>query len=550
MTQKIDNNSYKGNQLLKSTSAAVSFTPKQIKEMIKCKNDPIHFIEQYVKIIDVDDGLVSFQLRGFQKDMVKAYMTDRFIIGKIARQSGKSICVVAIILHYILFNSEKSVALLANKMNTAKDLLGRLQRSYENLPSWMQQGVVSWNKSSLELENGSKVLAASTSSSAVRGGSFSMLFLDEFAFIPFNIAEEFFRSVYPTISSGQETKVIIISTPMGMNMFYKMWTDAVNGRNSYKTIECHWADIPGRDDKWKKETIENMPGGQKDFDAEFECHFQGSSLTLISGQKLRTMAFIDPLWVNQEGLEIYEKPKPDHIYTCVVDTSRGAGVDYSAFLIIDMTEMPYHVVAKYRNNDITPLLYPSIVYRLCMEYNEAWLLVEINDVGAQVADIIYQELEYTNLLMVTQRGRKGQTVDGGFGKGQTRYGVLTSSAVKKIGCAVLKSLIEEDKLIIQDQDIIFELCTFVARKDSFEAEPGQHDDLAICLVLFAWLTTQNYYKDLTDINVRTKLYKDKIKEIEEEMLPFGFGTDDNVMSIDGMGEIVDVDADGDVWFST
>ena len=531
--------SYLGNDNLKAAGIQVNFTEDQVKEYVKCAQDPIYFIKNYIKIVSLDKGLVPFELYDFQEDMVRKVHENRFVIAKLPRQSGKSTTITAYILHYILFNQNMNVAILANKLSTAKELLHRLKNAYEYLPRWLQMGVLEWNKASIILENGSKVIASATSSSAVRGGSFNFIFLDEFAYVPQNVAEEFFSSVYPTISSGQETKVTIISTPHGMNMYYKYWTDAVNKRNSYIPIEVHWSDVPGRDEKWKAQTIANT--SEEQFRTEFECDFIGSIHTLIASSKLKTLTFQNPIFKNESGYKIYEMPKEGRTYVMCVDVSRGQGQDYHAITIIDVTKPPYRLVATFRNNMLTPLLFPTIIHNAARQFNNAHVLIEINDVGAQVADIMHHELEYENLLSATIRGRKGQSLDGGFGGGISQFGVRTTDAVKRIGCSILKSLIEEDKLFVEDFDVVRELFSFISKKNSYEAEVGHHDDLVMTLVLFGWLSTQSYFKDLSDLDLRRDLYSERMKQLEDDMTPFGII--DN--GLDNYGKIRD--SSGTVW---
>jgi hypothetical protein len=523
MADTKNSKNYLGNPNLKATDVQINWTKEQLEEYAHCARDPIYFIQKYVKIISLDKGLVPFELYDFQEEMVRTIHTNRFVIAKLPRQSGKSTIVTAYILHYILFNQSVNVAILANKLSTARELLSRLKLAYEYLPKWLQQGVLEWNKGSIQLENGSKVLASATSSSAVRGGSFNMIFLDEFAYVPQNVAEEFFSSVYPTISSGQETKVFIVSTPHGMNLYYKLWTDAANGRNSYIPIDVHWTDVPGRDEKWKDETIANT--SEEQFRTEFECDFVGSVHTLISPSKLKTLAYVDPVFKNGEGFKVYAKPEEKHGYVMTVDVSRGTGNDYSAFSIIDITTTPYKLVATFRNNTMSPLVFPNAIHVAAKQYNNAHVLVEINDMGGQVADVLHAELEYENILSATMRGRKGQVLDGGFGSGQSQFGVRTTEVVKRTGCSILKSLVESEKMIIQDFDMIKELFSFVAKKNSFEAEIGYNDDLVMTLVLFGWLSTQPYFKDLSSLDIRKDIYQDTISKLEEEMTPFGFMDD-------------------------
>ena len=535
---------YLGNSNLKAAGVNVNFSPEQIEEYIKCAQDPLYFIKNYVKIVSLDKGLVPFEPYDYQENMIRTIHENRFVIGKLPRQTGKSTTIIAYMLHYVLFNQSMSVAILANKLNTARELLGRLQLAYEHLPMWLQQGVVEWNKGSIVLENGSKILASATSSSAVRGGSFNYIFLDEFAYVPQNVAEEFFSSVYPTITSGQSTKVTIISTPKGLNMFYRFWVNAnkkpgEEGKNEYVPMEVHWSDVPGRDDAWKKQTISNT--SEEQFRTEFECEFLGSMHTLVHPEKLKCMVYRTPEYWNNEGLRVYQKPVPDHKYITVVDTARGQGLDYHAFSVVDVTAIPYRVVATFRNNDMPPMLYPNAIYPVCRQYNNAYCLVEVNDIGGQVADILHDELEYDNIIYVSTQGRKGQVVNGGFGgKGGAMKGVKTSTAVKRIGCSILKSLIEDTKLIVEDFNTVDEFCSFVAKGDSFEAEDTHHDDLVMTLVLFSWLTTQAYFKSITGSDIRKDLYEEQMKVIEEEMTPFGFVDD-------GGSETSFTDGKGTTW---
>ena len=528
---------YLGNPNLKKANTPIEFTKENIFEFLKCKDDPVYFARKYIQIVSLDKGLVPFEMYDFQERLVRNFHESRFNICKMPRQTGKSTTVVSYLLHYAVFNDNINIAILANKASTARDLLGRLQLAYENLPRWMQQGIISWNKGSLELENGSKISANSTSSSAVRGGSYNVIFLDEFAFIPNHIADDFFASVYPTISSGQSTKVIIVSTPRGMNHFYRMWHDAERKKNEYVPTEVHWSEVPGRDEAWKEQTIANT--SEQQFKVEFECEFLGSVNTLINSAKLKNLVYESPIQRNA-GLDVYEAPRKDHNYLITVDVARGLGNDYSAFIVFDITNFPYKAVAKYRNNEIKPMLFPSIIDDVGKAYNKAFILCEVNDIGDQVASILNYDLEYDNLLMCSQRGRAGQVVGAGFSGKRSQLGVRTTQAVKKLGCSNLKTLLEDDKILIIDYDIISELTTFAQKHNSFEAEEGCNDDLAMCLVIFAWLVAQDYFKEMTDNDVRKRIYEEQKNQIEQDMAPFGFMSD-------GLDDNSFVDSDGDLW---
>ena len=514
-----DQNQYLGNPNLKRANVAVEFTKEQIEEYQKCMSDPIYFIENYMKIVSLDEGLVPMNMYKFQKKMVKTFHKNRFTICKLPRQSGKSTIIIAYLLHYVLFNPNVNVAILANKSSTARDILGRLQLGYEHLPKWLQQGVISWNKGSLDLENGSSILAASTSASAIRGGSYNIIFLDEFAYVPSTVSEEFFSSVYPTISSGKTTKVMIVSTPHGMNKFYKLWTDAQTKKNDYVPIEVHWSEVPGRDEVWKEETIRNT--SQSQFNSEFECEFLGSIDTLIAPHKLKQMPYVDPIQSHAD-LDIFEKPDPKKTYFLTADVARGSSQDYSAFVVMDVTTMPYKIVAKYRNNEVKPLMFPHKIHEVAKAYNNCFVMVEVNDIGEQVANSLQFDLEYDNLVMASMRGRSGQILGAGFSGGKAQLGVRTTKAVKRIGCSNLKQLIESDKLLIPDYDVMNELSTFVVKGSSWAADDGCNDDLVACLFLFAWAVDQQYFKELTDNDIRERMYKEQQDQLEQDMAPFGF----------------------------
>ena len=525
---------YLGNPNLKKANVAQNWTKKELVEYQKCMDSPQYFIENYVKIVSLDEGLVPFKMYDFQKEMVGTFHNNRFTICKLPRQSGKSTVMISYLLHYALFNASVNIAILANKAATARDLLSRLQLAYEHLPKWLQQGVMSWNKGSLELENGSKILASSTSASAVRGGSYNIIFLDEFAYVPSNVAEQFFSSVYPTISSGKTTKVMIVSTPHGMNMFYKLWVDAEEQRNEYIPIEVHWSEVPGRDEAWKEQTIKNT--SQAQFNTEFECEFLGSIDTLIAPYKLKQLTYRSPIQ-SSAGLDVHVAPQPDHTYVLVADVARGTSNDYSAFVVVDVSEMPFRVVAKFRDNELKPLIFPSKIYDVARAYNQAFVLIEVNDIGEQVASAMQFDLEYDNLIMASMRGRAGQVIGAGFSGGRAQLGVRTTKAVKKIGCSNLKQLVEDNKIILEDYDCINELSTFIVKGQSFEADDGCNDDLVACLFIFAWLTDQTYFKELTNNDIRRVMMNEQQDMLEQDMAPFGFVI--NGLEDENIGEMVD-----------
>ena len=520
--QQIKEN-YLGNPNLKRANIPQEFTPEQVEEFVKCSQDPLYFIQEYINIVNIDEGLIKFEPYDFQKEIIELVKDERFVICKMPRQTGKTTTICAVLLWYMMFTESFNIAILAHKSSQSRDILGRIQLAYEHLPRWLQLGIVEWNKGNVELENGSKILAASTSASSIRGGSFNLIYLDEFAFVPTHVQEEFFASVYPTISSGQTSKVLITSTPNGLNLFYKLWHDSEEDLNEYKRIDVHWSDVPGRDKEWQEQTIRNT--SEEQFRQEFECEFIGSTNTLISPSVLKRLVYEKPLTQN-EHVRVYDEPKPKHIYTIVVDTSRGVNQDYSAFAVIDATELPHKVVCCYQNNEISPMQYPQVIQGFAKSYNEAFVLVESNDIGMAVAESLHSELEVDNVLMSAARGRAGQVLSSGFGGvGQQYLGVRTTKQVKRNGCLHLKTIIEKDQLIINDYKVLEELTHFVQKGESYEAEGGNHDDLVMCLVLYGWLCVQDYYKELISSDIRKHIQDQNAKIVEDDMIPFGFVND-------------------------
>ena len=517
---------YKGNVLLKKTNQNIEWTPELVQEYIKCQNDPVYFTENYMKIISINEGLTSFKLYGYQKEMVTSFKNNRYSIVTTARQAGKSTTTCAFILWYIIFHPDKTVALLANKGDTAREILGRVQLAYQHLPKWLQQGVVEWNKGSFVLENNSRVLAAATSASAIRGYTINLLFIDEAAFI--DNWDEFFTSVYPTISSGSESKIILVSTPNGLNHFHATWANAEKGTNGYHPILVNWQAVPGRDEKWKQDTLAGMNFDLEKFDQEYNCEFLGSSGSLIAGWKLKELVAQAPI-LQKDGLTQFFKPEEGRIYMMVCDVSRGKGLDYSAFQLVDVTKMPYQQAAVYRNNNITPVDYADVIHRVAKAYNNASVLVEVNDIGEQVSHSLHYDFGYEHILFTENAGRSGKRITAGFGGTNVDKGIRTTKIVKSVGCSILKLLVEQNQLIVNEVNTISELGTFSKKGNSYEAEPGKHDDLVMCLVLFAWLSDQQYFKDYTNINTLNSLRDKTEDDMEQDMAPFGFidsGRDD------------------------
>lgn len=521
---------YLGNPHLKKVAEDIEWTPDLIKEYMKCAEDPEYFALNYIKIVHVDKGLVPFKMYDYQKEICNKIFNNRRVAVLTARQSGKTTTAVAVILHYILFNEFKTVAILANKGDASREVMARVKLAYESLPKWLQQGVEEWNKGNIALENGCQVLAGTTSSSAIRGKSVNFLYLDEVAFI--EGYDEFFASVYPTISSGESTKLLMTSTPNGLNHFWKTCKGAEEGTNGYEFVKVMWYDVPGRDQKWQDETLAALDYDQEKFNQEYCCQFLGSSGTLIDGSKLKELAPSRPI-VEANNICQYKQPKEGHAYAMTVDVSRGKGLDYSTITVIDITKMPYEQVATFRDNMVTPIDFAAIIYRLGKLYNEASILVEINDIGEQVSDTLLMDYGYENLLSTESAGRSGKRISAGFGK-NVDTGIRTTKSVKSVGCSILKMLIEQNQLLLNDYETIQELSRFSKKGNSFEAEPGSHDDLVMNLVIFAWLTDQTYFKDMTDINTLMKLREKTEEQIEEEMLPFGFIDDGSDVDDEGL----------------
>jgi hypothetical protein len=519
--------SYLGNPKLRKAYTQVAMTQHEIDEYIKCVNDPVYFTKNYMKIVVLGKGIQPFKLYPFQEEMIQTFQRERFVICKIPRQSGKSITTIAFLLHTILFNESYNIAILAHKGSAANGLLARLKLAYENLPSWLQSGIIEWNKTSIELENGSKIAAFATSADGLRSGSYDMILMDEMAFVPSNIVDAFFESTYPVITAGDKTKIIIVSTPKGMNTFYTMWVKATTGKSDYYPIEYHWYDVPWRSESWKEQTIRNT--SQEQWDQEFGCEFLGSNSTLINAAKLQQlMATMEEPIKNENNVRYYEMPQPNHTYAIVVDVAEGLGLDYSTYSVIDVTNIPYKQVATYRDNQIKPILLPTQIVFMAKKYNEAFILVEINSIGLQVADMIHYDLAYENLIKIQSKGKQGQQWTAGHKK-NIAFGVKTSTQTKQIGCTNLKTMIESDKLIIPDETSIKELTTFAVDKKTYKAEAGSTDDLVMTLVNFAWLMAQKFFRESVNNDIRQTLQQEQMNLMDTDLVPFGIidnGIDD------------------------
>jgi len=519
---------YNGNANLKAVGVPIQYTAEQFQEYLKCKNDPVYFIKTYCTIVSLDKGAVNFDMHPYQIRLVDAIHNNRFTLGKIGRQMGKTITVACYLIHFAIFNDNKEICILANKASAAREVLSRVQYAYEYLPTWLQQGIKTWNKGNIELENGSKIYTGATTASGPRGKSIALLYIDEAAIIENGVADAFFASTYPTISSGKESKIIMTSTPLGFNHFWKFWNDSETKKNNFVRVEAHYTEHPDRTEKWAKEMLEIL--GPLKFNQEVLCHWLGSSATLIDGNTISKLSAKSPIY-SKDGLDIFESPimgdpeegTPEHVYCMVVDVSKGSGKDYSAFCVMDITSVPYRMVARFRSNTMPPLMLPTLVHRVATEYNKAYVLCEINTAD-QVAHILHYELEYENMMTV-KRTQRGQEISQGFAGGTLAMGVATDKKVKRIGCSNFKSLVEEGKLLFWDAVAINEISTFIEKKDSFAADDGYNDDVVMTMVLFAWLTSQSYFKDLNNVDLRKALYEQQMETLEANMTPFGFVLD-------------------------
>jgi hypothetical protein len=542
-------NGYNNNAYLPKPGYQINWTAEKIKEYKKCKKDPVYFAEKYFTILTADGDEEFIKLYDFQKEAITASKTNRRLILCTSRQIGKTTVATVIILHFALFNSGKRVALLANKGDQAREILERIQLAFEMLPDFLKVGIKEWNKGSVVFENRSKIVAAATSSSAIRGKSQSMVYIDETAFVE-NWAA-FSASVLPTLSSGKKSKTIFTSTPNGLNHFHKYWIGANRDKsdptwNGYYAIEVPWWKIPDRDEVWKQEILASIDFDYQKFAVEFCCEFLGSSDTLISGSKLKELVHINPI-KEQDGLRIFDTPEEGKTYAMVCDVAHGKGLDFSAFHVVDITEMPYKQVACYSNNMVTPVDYGELIFRVAKTYNEAHVLIESNDIGGQICNMIYNDFGYENVLFTINKGRAGKQLYGPTSKGE--IGVKTTKTVKSTGCSIFKMILEADQLIIRDHTTINEISTFSKKGTSYEAEQGCNDDLVMGLVLFGWMSDQKFFKHLTDIDTLNTLKRQSEEELKAKLNSLDFIFSDGLKDQQRVPDEF-VDSDGDVWYAT
>ena len=514
---------YLGNSMIKKAHVKLQWTPDMLEEFKRCAADPIYFIIRWMNVLHVDHGIVPFDLYDYQKNLIDHFNDNRFSVVLASRQSGKSITAVGYLLWYALFHPAKPIAIAANKGDTAREMLERLMTALEGIPFFLQNGCVEYNKGSIIFENKSKIVAGSTSSSSIRGKAVALLYLDEFAFV--ENAETFYTATYPVITSGKTTKVIITSTANGIgNQFYNIWQKAITDKSEYAPFRVDWFDVPGRDEAWKKQTIENTSEVQ--FAQEFSNDFLGTGNTLINANAIMGLVDYDPIYLNN-NVRLYKEPIPEHEYVMTVDVAKGRGQDYSAFSIIDVTTRPFEVVGTLYDNMISPLLLPTVIERYAKMYNNAYVVVESNDQGSLVCNILYQDIEYENMYV-------SSTVD------KNGIGVEMNKKIKRLGCSNIKDLIEEKKLLCHDKNTIQELMTFVAKGTSYEADGNAHDDLVMTLVIFGWFSTNPIFAEMTNKEIKHLLYEERMQAIEAELTPFG-------IIYDHQPEETLVDGGGQLW---
>lgn len=513
------NDFYKGNPLLPKAGTRRNLTPEQIEEFKRCAEDPVYFANNYFYAVHQEHGLMQIKLYDYQKEAINVYNSKNRLIMLTARQVGKTTVATAIILHTALFNKDKNIALLANLQATAIEILDRIKEAFENLPDFLKQGVKIWNKKTVKFENGCTIFANASKGSSIRGKSIFMLYIDECAFV--ENWEDFAASTLPTITSNKNAKIIYTSTPNGLNHFYEYCKLAAANKNGFGYIEVPWYKVEGRDEAWKEKTLQDMNYDYQRFSVEQECEFMGSSGTLINGATLKMLEPAEPVY-DHEKLKVYKPKIGNHIYSIIVDSSEGKGLDYSAFSVIDITSIPYEQVATFKSNTITPQDYARIIHAVCGQYNNPFVLIELNcPAGAIVAELLWWDYEYENLLMTENMGRKGKKISTGFGGKKADRGIFTSVVVKATGCTMLKLLVEQKQLLICDKETIDELRVFSKKGKSYEAEEGKHDDLVMGLVLFGWLATQQYFKQMTDVDVNKGLVERTDDEIDDYVKGLG-----------------------------
>lgn len=517
---------YNGLPYLKRANIPIQWTQEMLNEWVRCRDDIIYFAENYCSIEHVDYGIIKVQLRDYQRDMLKIMSDSRMSQHNLSRQLGKTTAVAIYLAHFVCFNEAKNVGILAHKGSMAAEVLDRTQQALELLPDFLQPGVITWNKNSIELENGCCISAFASSPDSVRGQSFALLYLDEAGFI--ENFDETWKAILPVISSGRRSKIILTSTPNGMNHWYDLWEGSLKGVSGFTPYTATWTSVKGRmyneqnifDDG--KEWSANQIGASslEAFNQEHNCNFMGTSGTLISGFKLSKMTFTEI----EDSCNFYRyyDPIPGHKYIISVDPAEGRGQDYSSFHVIDVTKYPYEQVGVYHSNEVSPLLLPTVIMKFAMEYNDAWVYIELNSTGGTVAKTLYIDLEYENVICESSKD----------------LGLKQSKVTKAIGCSTLKDLIEKDKLILHDRKTVMEFRTFVEKGVSWAALDGFHDDLVMALAVFAYLTSQSKFNDFIEVdrNVGNDIFKREMDDIYNDFAPvIMVSIDDEVSEFNGFG---------------
>lgn len=504
---------YLGLPNLKRANIKTQWTQEMINEWKRCRDDVVYFAQTYCAITHIDYGVIKVQLRDYQKDMLKIMAGSRMSVSKLSRQLGKTTAVAIYLAHYVCFNKAKAVGILAHKGSMSAEVLDRTKQAIELLPDFLQPGIVEWNKGSIELDNGSSIGAYASSPDAVRGNSFSLIYIDECAFIP-NF-QDAWLAIQPVISSGRHSKILITTTPNGMNHFYDIWTAAVEGKSGFVPYEAEWNSVKERlyddndifDDGWSWSSTTIFGSSVDQFRQEHRGVFSGGSGTLISGMKLAIMSHLNPINNTSETRFFkFKEPSPERKYIATLDSAEGRGQDYHALNIIDVTEDKWEQVAVLHSNTISHLILPDIILKYLNEYNEAPIYIELNSTGVSIAKSLYLDLEYENVICDNFND----------------LGMKQTKRSKAIGCSILKDLIEKDKLIINYKETISELRTFIAKGVSWAAENGSNDDLVMSLVIFAWLSNQqkfNEYINKDDHRLASSIFRNELEEMNDDYSP-------------------------------
>jgi len=493
----------------------IQFTPDMVKELSRCANDIVYFCEKYVTIIHPIKGEMIIKLYPFQKEMIKAMAENRFSIFCCGRQLGKSTCACIYLLWYALFNPTKTVAILANKQSTAASLIGDIKKAYAMLPAWMKPGVIKYDQLEIGFENDSRIFARATSADALRGESVSLMLADEFAFVPQEIAEDFWVSNFPTLSTGGS--VVVVSTPNGTaGKFYQLWTNAVTNKDSkWKHMKVSWESHPDRDAAWKEAQLQAL--GKIKFAQEHSVSFTGSAYTLIDGDTLSKLKSLDPVFYPEEGYYMWVKPVQNKIYMVTCDVAKGSNNDFHVASVWDVTQ--WHVngrieqVAIYRRNDVSIFDFKDKIKQICLQYNHAMAVIENNNLGSVVVQNLYFEDGYDNVWYDVDKGD---------------YGINANAKTKPLALSYFKEDVESGKMLIRSQDMLSELSYFEeVRTGIFQARQGRgfFDDTVVSGYWTSFALRSRFWEDhlsfiTKNANLNVATSNDNEQNDEEAMRSF------------------------------